>query len=110
MVIIFSFASEIEHKLMRKFILLGLLSFQSVFALDFTYNRVSEHIEIACCEEELQICDMLLEVSEKTYERLSQEFQHQLDHKIRIFLFPDIHSFHEAVHQQNAPDWLICNL
>jgi hypothetical protein len=95
---------------MRKLVLLGLLSLQRLFALDFNYNCVSEHIEITCSEKDVQVCDDLLKLSEKMCERLSEEFQHQLGHKIQVFLYPDIHSFHEAIHQKDAPDWVICTL
>jgi len=93
---------------MRKLVLLGFLFVQRLFALDFNYSCVSEHLEIACSEKDVQVCDDLLKLSEKMCERLSEEFHHRLKHKIQVFLFPDIQSFHEAIHQKEAPDWLIC--
>lgn len=85
----------------------GLLFFQNAYSLDLNFNHVSEHIEILCTEQDLSICDDLLEASEKMYHQLTQEFAHQMDHKISVYLYPDIHSFHQAIHQENAPDWLI---
>ncbi|HEY2810428.1 MAG TPA: hypothetical protein VGJ00_03455 [Rhabdochlamydiaceae bacterium] len=68
----------------------------------------TEHLEITCTEEDLPACRFLLVESEKMYERLAREFDHQFKEKIQIHLYPNLISLHQAINQQKAPDWLIC--
>ena len=92
---------------MKRWLFLTLLPFQSVFAVDLDFSRSSEHFELMCTEKDLPVCDELLEESEKMYGQLSEEFNYRLDHTLSVYMFPDILSFHRAIHREDAPDWII---
>ncbi len=92
---------------MKILFFLGLLFFQEAFAIDLNFKRGSEHIEVLCTAQDLTVCNDLLEACEEMYKQLSLEFAYQLEDKIEVFVFPDIHTFHQAIHQEEARDWLI---
>lgn len=92
---------------MKRLFLLGILSFQSLFASDLHFSASSEHFEIACTEQDIKESNALLQLSELLYAQLSQEFRYQFPDKIHVCLFPDIISLHRAINKEDAPDWWI---
>lgn len=94
---------------MKGLFLLGMLSFQSLFASNLHFSSSSEHFEIACAEQDIEESIALLQLSEPLYAQLSQEYHYQFPDKIHVRLFPDITSLHQAIHREDAPDWWIIN-
>lgn len=71
------------------------------------FYKSTNHFIMYCEPVDYQTADIVLAKSEKDYAEISQLFEHSLAQPIIIKMFPDLKSFHTAINEPNAPDWVI---
>jgi hypothetical protein len=67
----------------------------------------SEHFDFYCAEKDAVTINDLQDVLEKNYLRITNDLQTQFIKKIRVYIYPDLGSFHLAMNEPNAPDWMV---
>jgi RNA polymerase sigma-70 factor, ECF subfamily len=86
-----------------------MLCMQGAYAssLDLYYNN--DKFQIYCSENTEQTVDKTSYDLEKFYTKMSREFDHYMIDPIEIIIYPNIKSFHKAIGEENAPEWLVAS-
>jgi len=75
----------------------------SSLSLAFT----SENFNFYSKKQDVKTLDDLSNVLERNYLRLIKDMQTSFNSKIDVLIYPDIKSFHNAINQSSAPDWIV---
>jgi len=86
-----------------------MICIQGLYAnsLDLYYNN--DKFQIYCSENTEQTVDNLSSDLEKFHTKMSKEFDHYMIDPIELIIYPNIKSFHKAIGEKNAPEWLVAN-
>lgn len=73
--------------------------------------KESQHFIYYSTDGDIEVLDSLARTIEKNYSRITNHLKIQLDKKINVKVFPDVKTFHAAIHYPDAPDWVVgsCN-
>jgi hypothetical protein len=69
--------------------------------------KESRHFAFYSTKSDIGVLDSLAIILEKNYARITNRLGIQIKKKINVKVFPDIRSFHVAVHYPDAPDWVV---
>jgi hypothetical protein len=71
------------------------------------FYRSTDHYEMYCVDSDQVVADALLEVAEKNFVRISEDFQYCPSQKICLKIYPSIEDFHFAIGWPEAPGWAV---
>lgn len=90
------------------------------FSLVFTFSAIadtetnamalhhsSQHFDFYSTENDSKTLNNISKKLEKNYDRITEHLQTQFSKKIRVLIYPNIESFHKAIHKPNAPGWVV---
>lgn len=74
-------------------------------------TKESQHFIFYSTNGDIEVLDTLALTLENNYSRITNHLKIQLDKKINVKVFPDVKTFHAAIHYPDAPDWVVgsCN-
>lgn len=67
----------------------------------------TEHFEFYCVDSDKKCLKDLSKEIENNYERLTSDLKTSIEYKPKVYIYPNLKSFHEAINQPNAQDWLV---
>ncbi|WP_034856455.1 hypothetical protein [Clostridium intestinale] len=67
----------------------------------------SEHFNFYSEKKYKDHCKKLSEVLEKNHKKITDNLKIQSDEKTNIYVYSDLDSFHEAIGQPNASEWMV---
>lgn len=70
-------------------------------------QRETEHFVFYCMDQDVKALDDLAEALEGCYERTTTDLGKAPSGKVKVNIYPDIDSFHNAMGRPNAPDWSV---
>lgn len=70
-------------------------------------QRETEHFVFYCMDQDVKALDDLAEALEGCYERTTTDLGKTPSGKVKVNIYPDIDSFHNAMGRPNAPDWSV---
>ncbi len=70
-------------------------------------TKESQHFCFYSTKTDIKVLDSLAITLENNYSRITNRLGIQIGKKINVKLFPDIKSFHGAIHYPDAPDWVV---
>lgn len=76
-------------------------------AADLKQQRETEHFVFYCTDQDVKALDDLAEALEGCYERTTTDLGRTPSGKVKVNIYPDIDSFHNAMGRPNAPDWSV---
>jgi hypothetical protein len=71
------------------------------------FQKKSRHFEIYSKEEDRKVLDDLLRTLENSCNRITNHLQTHFTSRIKVKIYPDVKSFHEALYLNKAPDWVV---
>jgi hypothetical protein len=82
---------------------------------DFTKNnnvsmnlqKTSQHFELYSSEADRKALDDIVKALEDNYCRLTGLLQAQFKNRIKVYVYPDVKTFHDAMYMPKAPDWIV---
>lgn len=74
---------------------------------DLKQQRETEHFVFYCTDQDVKALDDLAEALEGCYERTTTDLGKAPSGKVKVNIYPDIDSFHNAMGRPNAPDWSV---
>lgn len=74
---------------------------------DLKQQRETEHFVFYCMDQDVKALDDLAEALEGCYERTTTDLGKAPSGKVKVNIYPDIDSFHNAMGRPNAPDWSV---
>lgn len=74
---------------------------------DLKQQRETEHFVFYCMDQDVKALDDLAEALEGCYERTTTDLGKTPSGKVKVNIYPDIQSFHNAMGRPNAPDWSV---
>lgn len=74
---------------------------------DLKQQRETEHFVFYCMDQDVKALDDLAEALEGCYERTTTDLGKTPSGKVKVNIYPDIDSFHNAMGRPNAPDWSV---
>ena len=74
---------------------------------DLKQQRETEHFVFYCTDQDVKTLDDLAEALEGCYERTTTDLGRTPSGKVKVNIYPDIDSFHNAMGRPNAPDWSV---
>lgn len=74
---------------------------------DLKQQRETEHFVFYCMDQDVKALDDLAEALEGCYERTTTDLGKMPSGKVKVNIYPDIDSFHNAMGRSNAPDWSV---
>jgi len=69
--------------------------------------KESMHFNFYSTPGDVPVLDTLAKTLESNYSRITDQLGVQIGGKINVKVFPDIKSFHAAIHSPDAPDWMV---
>jgi len=82
-------------------------SFKKENASSFPLQLTSAHFNLYSEKDDAQVLEALSNVLESNYQRITTNMQTRFDSKIKVFIYPNLTSFHTAINYKNAPDWVV---
>lgn len=76
-------------------------------SMPLPFYKETEHFKLFCIPQDREVSDVMLKNSEIFFGELSKAFHHNYSTQIIIKIYPDLSSFHNAINQPDAPDWVI---
>lgn len=70
-------------------------------------QRETDHFLFYCTDRDTQALDDLSETLEDCYERVTSDLGKVPSGKTRIYISPDLETYHNVVGRPNAPDWSV---
>ena len=70
-------------------------------------QRETEHFVFYCMDQDVKALDDLAEALEGCYERTTIDLGKTPSGKVKVNIYPDIQSLHNAMGRPNAPDWSV---
>ena len=70
-------------------------------------RKETGHFEFYCVESDEECLGDLAEALEENYLRITTELKADLDFKIKVNVYKDIDTFHKAIGQPGAPNWIV---
>ena len=74
---------------------------------DLKQQRETEHFVFYCMDQDVKALDDLAEALEGCYERTTTDLGKAPSGKVKVNIYPDIDSFHNAMGRPNDPDWSV---
>ena len=74
---------------------------------DLKQQRETEHFVFYCMDQDVKALDDLAEALEGCYERTTTDLGKAPSGKVKVNIYPDIQSFHNAMGRPNDPDWSV---
>lgn len=74
---------------------------------DLKQQRETEHFVLYCMDQDVKALDDLAEALEGCYERTTTDLGKAPSGKVKVNIYPDIDSFHNAMGRPNDPDWSV---
>ncbi|MFC1898671.1 serine hydrolase, partial [Candidatus Cloacimonadota bacterium] len=71
--------------------------------LEFT----SAHFELYSEKKDRKVLENLSEILERNYKVVTDHMSTEFEDKIRVYIYPDLKSFHKAINYSEAPDWVV---
>lgn len=90
-------------------LLFATISF-STYTQELPVYKKTEHFIVLCLPTEYDAANKLIAESEKFFIQLSHDLDHIYRSPITIKIYSDLKVFHEAIHQPDAPNWIIGEL
>lgn len=69
--------------------------------------KESQHFIFYSTHGDIKVLDSLAITLENNYSRITNHLGIQIDKKINVKVFPNVKSFHAAIHYPDAPDWVV---
>ena len=91
-------------------VLLSILFLIAAFGCDKNEMKLqteSEHFIFYAYDEDKSCLNDLESALESNYDRITNDLQVTLDHKITIDIYPDLDMFHSAIGEPEAEEWLV---
>ena len=79
----------------------------SIFAEKISLQRSDEHFEFYSAKSDVMILDALEKTLEVNYQKITGDLGTTFTTKVKVYIYPDIETFHKAVGVPKAPDWLV---
>lgn len=70
-------------------------------------RKETEHFQFYCAESDAECLKDLAETLEGNYSRITSDLNADLGFKVKVYLYKDINTFHKAIGQIDAPDWVV---
>jgi hypothetical protein len=70
-------------------------------------QKTSQHFDLYSSETDRQALDDVEKALEDNYGRITALLQAQFKNRIRVYVYPDVKTFHDAMYMPNAPDWVV---
>lgn len=74
---------------------------------DLKQQRETGHFVFYCMDQDVKALDDLAKALEGCYERTTTDLGRTPSGKVKVNIYPDIDSFHNAMGRPNAPDWSV---
>jgi hypothetical protein len=68
--------------------------------------KESRHFAFYSTDGDVKVLDSLAIILENNYSRITDRLGIQIEKKIIVKVYPDLKSFHAAIHYPDAPDWV----
>lgn len=86
---------------------IGIFSLNVLHANSLRINKTTPHLVLQFSETDRDSIPLLIKELESFYVAISEEFSFSSDSPLHINIYPNIHSFHEALGLVDAPSWSV---
>ncbi len=69
--------------------------------------KESQHFAFYATKGDLGVLDSIAIILENNYDRITNRLGIQIENRIKVKVYPDVKSFHAAIHHPDAPDWVV---
>jgi hypothetical protein len=76
-------------------------------ASSLKFQLASQHFDFYSDPGDREVLSDLATTLEANYSRITEHMQTQFTEKIRVYVYPTLESFHNAIFLPNAPDWVV---
>jgi hypothetical protein len=70
-------------------------------------QKTSQHFDLYSSDTDRKALDDIAKTLEDNYGRITEHLRTQFTKRIKVYIYPDIKTFHDAIHMPNAPDWVV---
>jgi hypothetical protein len=67
----------------------------------------SRHFDFFSSEDDRRVLDDIAKALEDNYGRITTLLHTEFKKRIKVYVYPDVKTFHEAIYMPNAPDWVV---
>ncbi len=67
----------------------------------------SEHFNYYSNDSDIKALDSLSKELEASYTKITGDFKVNFSEKVRVYIYPDVTSFHKAIGHPEYPDWVV---
>ena len=71
------------------------------------YHYASRHFDFYASQKDRTILDALSKTLEGNYRLITEHLRTEFTEKIRVYIYPDIKTFHSALNVPDAPEWAV---
>jgi hypothetical protein len=70
-------------------------------------QKTSQHFDLYSSDTDCKALDDIAKALEDNYGRITEHLRTQFTKRIKVYIYPDTKTFHDAIHIPNAPDWVV---
>lgn len=102
------FLLKMKKVLVFLFVVILMSTFISVNAMaELKLEKDTEHFLFYCTEQDISCLNELSQKLEENYQRICNDLGYNFKGKIKVKIFPDLQTFHNATGNPNSPNWFI---
>jgi purine nucleosidase len=96
-----------DKKLFEKTVLDVLSNAERIQQPTLSLNIETNHFKLYCMPNDTEAGHKVLDIAEKNFKKLSENFKHTYSTKINLYVFPSVQDHHNAIGEPSAEDWLV---
>jgi hypothetical protein len=70
-------------------------------------QKTSQHFDFYSSETDRKALDYIAKALEDNFDRITEHLRTQFIKRIKVYIYPDSKTFHDAIYMPNAPDWVV---
>jgi hypothetical protein len=70
-------------------------------------QKTSHHFDLYSSDTDRKALDDIAKALEDNYGRITEHLRTQFTKRIKVYIYPDTKTFHNAIQMPNAPDWVV---
>jgi len=74
---------------------------------DFKIQQETEHFIFFSYDQDKECLENIAKNLEDNYDRITEDLGYKSTEKIKVHIYPDQDSFHQAIGRPDAPDWVV---
>ena len=85
----------------------GAYDFAKQSAVPLSLQKTSRHFDFYSCDGDSNALDDIAKTLEDNTNRITDHLKIRFTERIRVYIYPDVKTFHTAIYWPDAPDWAI---